>query len=976
MTRFNEANVQAEFAIALAAAGLQLKALPIMDGQWHRAAVDGDRAKKQSGRYRGYLTGIRPAGFIQNFKDGSRSGRWKFRAMAPAMSPADHAAMLRAAAEADARRIAERTAAQAEVAARAEVEWSSASPASAAHPYLRRKGVEPYGLRVGANGALLVPMRDFDGKLWGLQRIAPDGTKRFAKDSRVAGLHLVLGDLAPGCVLLTAEGYASTATLHAGTGHPAAVAFIKSNFAAIARTYAERHPGLRAAFCGDNDHHLPHRDPPLPNVGREAAEAAARDVGGVAILPAFEDHQTASDWNDYATLHGLDAVRVAIEAALPAPPAPPAPPALTLKPHFPAPTNTRPEALAALQQATTGFLDDAGRSIAIRREWQAVHADIGLAHPIGSPGRRAALRSASRHMIATHGKAWRAPGRRLLMPAAAGSGKTALIARLITERRRTLGTVFYASDRLVNAEAVSAQIPGSSVMRGRSAIDPRNTEGRSMCWRPKAAEAVARAGLPVGPTLCRDGNGKICPFFASCGYQKQAAKLQSGDLSVIAGSHEYLTLRASIPTPDLIVIDENCVGSLIGHIEFGADRLLETAMPDWQVVGLAAAVAFRTIMAKVRDGLRDPAGILTGLRAHGITEAAHLAPAIAYLRKVEEHDFTSAIAPDMDDGAVLDLLEQHRRSEIGAILKMLTALQAEIGQPRDQAHGVVFHPDKPVTIDGRQERQNRIGVHYRKRLAFGADVPVLVLDASGDVEIYRRLFSDRLEVATDVRCERNAEVVQVSDLTLARSTVTGTNRHGDPLSKTSVAKAARLRREVATVANALADKHGGIMLATNKQVEALLTPELNDTVTTGHFGALRGRNDFQHCPAGLVLGREQPPARAMEDVARALWATDPVPLTMPGAYQQAVRGIRMRDGTAVPVKVDVHPDPRVQRVLELHRERESEQGGDRLRLIHNIEPKRLYIASNVPLNMTVDRTVTWRQMVHEITGQMDNGKQV
>ncbi len=28
---------------------------------------------------------------------------------------------------------------------------------------------------------------------------------------------------------------------------------------------------------------------------------------------------------------------------------------------------------------------------------------------------------------------------------------------------------------------------------------------------------------------------------------------------------------------------------------------------------------------------------------------------------------------------------------------------------------VAFHPDKPVTVDGRQERQNRISVHYRKR---------------------------------------------------------------------------------------------------------------------------------------------------------------------------------------------------------------------------------------------------------------------
>ncbi len=969
MNDFNEAGVKAEFADALAAAGLQLKALPIMDGQWHRAAVEGDKRHKRSGRYRGYLTGIRPAGFIQNFKDETRTRRWKSGATAPAMSPADDAAMQHAAAEAKARRTAERTAAQAEVAARAEVQWSAASSASAAHPYLRRKGVQPYGLRVGTNGALLVPMRDFDGKLWGLQRIAPNRTKRFAERSRVAGLHLVLGELATGGVLLIAEGYATAATLHAATGHATAVAFSKGNFTAIARSYGERFPGLRVAFCGDNDHHLPRHDPPLPNVGREAARAAARDVGGVAILPDFEDRQKDTDWNDYAALHGFDAVRIAIEAALPPPP-PPAP-----KPHYPAPTNTRPEGLAALQRATTSFLDDAASTIAIRREWQALRTDTDDMHPIGSPGRRAALRAASRHMTAAHGKAWRAPGRRLLLPAAAGSGKTALVTQQITGRCRTLGNIFFATDKLANAEAVAAAIPGAGVVRGRSAIDPKDAEGRTMCWRPKAAEAVARAGLPVSKTLCRDDAGKACPCFSSCGYQKQVMRLRSGDVSVFAGSHEYLTLRAPMPVPDLVVIDENCVSSLVGHLEFGFDRLLETSMPDWQIAGLHAAMTFRTIMAKVRDALRDPAGILAGLRAHGITEAGHLKPAIAYLRAVEDRHITSAIAPDMEDAAVVELLEQHKRSEISAILKVLTALQAEIILPRAHAHTVVFYADKVVTVDGRQERQDRIGVHYRKRLAFDADVPVLVLDASGDVEIYRRLLAGRLEIAPDVRCERSAEIIQVRDVTLARSSLIGTDRKGNPLSATSVAKAARLRSELAAVVNALAVKHGSVMLATNMPVETALIPELNDAVATGHFGALRGRNNFQHCPAGLLAGREQPPVWAVENIARALWANDPEPLILPGVYQKATRGIRMRDGTAMPVEADVHPDTRVQRVLELHRERESEQGVDRLRLIHNAEPKRVYIACNLPLDVTVDRTVTWKQMVYEITGRIDNGKQ-
>lgn len=493
MTRFNEADVQAEFAVALAAAGLQLKTLLIMDGQWHRAAVDGDRGKKQSGRYRGYLTGIRPAGFVQNFKDESRSTKWKFGGTTPAMSPAERAAMQRAAAEADAHRTAERTAAQAAVAVRAEVEWSSASPASTAHPYLRRKGVEPYGLRVGTNGALLVPMRDFDGKLRDLQRIAPNGTKRFAKNSRVAGLHLLLGELSPDSVLLIAEGYATAATLHAATDHPVAVTFVKSNFAAIARAYLERYPNLRIAFAGDNDHALPRRDPPLPNVGREAAEAAARDVGGVAILPAFEDHQTGTDWNDFVALHGLDAVRVAIEAALP-------PKAWSIS-----------KARAALADYVNAFM---ARTL----NWHATsdttrqpeHA--GLAIEVGAGKTRVTCEAL--------------PG---------------FIAEAI-DRQLPHRVLFTVATHKLGGE-VSARLADLSLShatwRGREPKNPAT--GKPMCDDLPAVKDAIIAGEEVESAVCGKPDGPRCRFFENCAYQHQKAKAAAAD--VVVAAHEIMLGR-------------------------------------------------------------------------------------------------------------------------------------------------------------------------------------------------------------------------------------------------------------------------------------------------------------------------------------------------------------------------------------------------------------------------------------------------
>ncbi len=304
-----------EFADAIRDAGGRLKGSPVMDGEWHRIPVEGDTRSAMSGRYKGYLNGRRPAGFIENFRDETRSGKWKSGAPMRTLSATERQAMQRAIAAETVKRERATEARHAEVAKNSLAQWDTAPPAPDNHPYLVRKGISAAGLRV-EEGRLLVPMRDFDGDICAVQTIDADGGKLFPKGGRVTGLHLLLGEVAPGGVLLVAEGFATAATLHAATGHATVVAFSKTNYLPIARTLRERFPGIRIAFCGDNDHHLPRRDPPLPNVGQDAAEAAARECGGVAILPEFEPHERGSDWNDYAAARDHDAVRAIIDATL------------------------------------------------------------------------------------------------------------------------------------------------------------------------------------------------------------------------------------------------------------------------------------------------------------------------------------------------------------------------------------------------------------------------------------------------------------------------------------------------------------------------------------------------------------------------------------------------------------------------------------------------------------------------------------
>lgn len=311
---FEETDVMADFAAALHHAGLRVRGVPEMDGTLRRAPVEGDRNGQKSGSYVGHLDGW-PAGYIRNHKTGMEI-RWKAERPTKAMTPAERAAFTAAAAARSATRTRERQAIQARAAGMAQRLWAAASPARD-HPYLAAKGVRAHGLRQDRRGRLLVPVQGMDGRLWGLQRIGVDGSKLFLKGARTDGGHMLIGDRPkPGAPLLVAEGYATGATLHEATGLPVIVAFNAGNLLVVAKAYRAADPLRPIVIAGDNDHHLPQRAVPLPNVGKEKAEAAAAAVGGIAVLPSFPKGDRGTDWNDLARRGGREPVAAAVKQAL------------------------------------------------------------------------------------------------------------------------------------------------------------------------------------------------------------------------------------------------------------------------------------------------------------------------------------------------------------------------------------------------------------------------------------------------------------------------------------------------------------------------------------------------------------------------------------------------------------------------------------------------------------------------------------
>ena len=108
---------------------------------------------------------------------------------------------------------------QAVAAKRARALWDGCVTESGSHPYLQAKRIGTHGTKRGycddaEQAPLVVPMRDIDDVLWGLQTIPPDGKgKRYLSGSRSGGSFHAIGEPLPSAKrIIIAEGFATAAS--------------------------------------------------------------------------------------------------------------------------------------------------------------------------------------------------------------------------------------------------------------------------------------------------------------------------------------------------------------------------------------------------------------------------------------------------------------------------------------------------------------------------------------------------------------------------------------------------------------------------------------------------------------------------------------------------------------------------------------------------------------------------------------------
>lgn len=281
------------FRDAISAAGLTAPVEIIGDGVIHRFSSNG-RSRDTAGWYI-FHDDERPAGRF-GCKRTDVDVTWSSKSSRE-FTPEEKAAWKQKMQDGAAQREVDRKR-ESEYAASTAVDlWARAE--SGDHNYLDSKEIHCVGARV-LGDELLIPVKHSAKELVGLQRIYPDGTKRFVKGTPLTGGYCTLGVPTKTGTIVIVEGYATGASVYMATGWCVVVAFNAGNLSAVATKIYKALPTARVIIGADDDAFTD------GNPGMSAASA----TGFPVYSPTWRtDRGRGTDFNDLHTTEGLAAVR-------------------------------------------------------------------------------------------------------------------------------------------------------------------------------------------------------------------------------------------------------------------------------------------------------------------------------------------------------------------------------------------------------------------------------------------------------------------------------------------------------------------------------------------------------------------------------------------------------------------------------------------------------------------------------------------
>jgi putative DNA primase/helicase len=172
--------------------------------------------------------------------------------------------------------------------------------------YLTKKQISALGICRFEINTLIIPMRDVNDNLWNVQRIYPNGDKRFLKDGKKKGCYYIIDNSGFETLdkVFLCEGFATGASIYHATGTPVIICFDAGNIFSVLESIKAKYPNKRYVISADDDAYG------KVNTGRRKALEVCAKMHVSAYVPIFKDRSSKpTDFNDLHCLEGLGEVK-------------------------------------------------------------------------------------------------------------------------------------------------------------------------------------------------------------------------------------------------------------------------------------------------------------------------------------------------------------------------------------------------------------------------------------------------------------------------------------------------------------------------------------------------------------------------------------------------------------------------------------------------------------------------------------------
>lgn len=538
----------------------------------------------------------------------------------------------------------------------------------------------------------------------------------------------------------------------------------------------------------------------------------------------------------------------------------------------------------------------------------------------------------------------------------AGLGKTMhTISETIKNVKKGLIEIYVPTAKLADEieQSIFKKAPNLKVqiIRGRTY---KNDEGLTLCKKANQIDKYSVAGEgAIYKRFCKNSDHK-CEHFNDCQYLAQNKK----DIQIKLLTHAHLALDRGFldkEIPIAVIIDESYYQNLIKIEKLTIEDISKQIKSKKHRNSELSedTIICNKLYRVITEALEKGWPLLEFIHNYFLhSSKIVLRLALEQITHSEPNILPSMIVEELDK-EISQITPQKRKIKL-----LLTMLHEEISKFPERKKSTTVRYVKDYS-----SKKSNIEIAVRREITrFNIEnsiktLPILLIDADFNPTINKVFLP--IDHNYSIVVKRNAEITQV---------ISTRNSNSSFFYKGQKDKTDRQQhriKQLQKIINRLS-KNGKTLIVGPSQIvgnnktniQPLIKLPMNCAFE--HFGNIRGIDRYKDYDAVIIIGRNQPPSFAIESEAAALWWDSKHQPKLVQELIDEVRGYRHKDKLGV--NVQVHPSKKVQMLLEMKREKETLQALDRLRLIHCKEPKKVYILSNLVLDIDIDYFVDWKDI--------------